>query len=114
MIKPSLFIILPRVPYPLEKGDKLRAYHIIKGLKKEFHIHLFALQHEPIDQSTRDEIAEICDTYDFVKTSWLRIFFNTFLNIFNGKPFQVGYFFHSGLKRKIHRAVQEENHTWRF
>jgi len=28
----KILILLSRVPFPLEKGDKLRAYHQIKGL----------------------------------------------------------------------------------
>ena len=38
-----LLFILPRVPYPTEKGDKLRAFHQIKQLSKHHEIILCAL-----------------------------------------------------------------------
>ena len=39
----KILLILPRFPYPLEKGDKLRAYHQIKELSVNHDIALFAL-----------------------------------------------------------------------
>ena len=39
----KLFILLPRVPYPTEKGDKLRAFNQIKQLSKKHEIILCAL-----------------------------------------------------------------------
>ena len=39
----KIFVLLPRIPYPLEKGDKLRAYNQIKQLAKNNDIVLCAL-----------------------------------------------------------------------
>ena len=39
----KIFVLLPRIPYPLEKGDKLRAYHQIRQLSKNNEIVLCAL-----------------------------------------------------------------------
>lgn len=108
MNKARIFVILPRVPYPLEKGDKLRAYHLIKGLHKDFNIHLFALHQGLIDQNIEDEISQICDTYTIVKTGWFRILWNSFINVFGRKPFQVAYFYHGKLKSQIDAAIKEE------
>ena len=36
-------VLLSRFPYPLEKGDKLRAYHQIRELSKKHDIYLCAL-----------------------------------------------------------------------
>ncbi|NBY40521.1 MAG: hypothetical protein EBQ66_06395 [Flavobacteriia bacterium] len=49
--RPKLVFITSRFPYPLEKGDKLRAFHFIKGLSKSYEITLIALT----DQSIADE-----------------------------------------------------------
>ena len=37
----KILVILPRFPYPLEKGDKLRAYYQIKELSKHNEVYLF-------------------------------------------------------------------------
>ena len=38
-----LLVLLSRVPYPLEKGDKLRAYHLISRLARRHEVYLFCL-----------------------------------------------------------------------
>ena len=34
--KPKLLVLLSRIPYPLDKGDKLRAFHQIKDLNASY------------------------------------------------------------------------------
>ena len=43
----KIFVLLPRIPYPLEKGDKLRAFNQIKQLAKHNEIVLCALNDNP-------------------------------------------------------------------
>ena len=43
----KIFVLLPRIPYPLEKGDKLRAFNQIKQLAKHNEIILFELNDNP-------------------------------------------------------------------
>ena len=54
----KLFIILSRVPYPLEKGDKLRAFNQIKQLSKNNQIVLLALYDTVLDANAIDELKE--------------------------------------------------------
>ncbi len=39
----KLLVVLSRVPFPLEKGDKLRAYHLVKRLAMRHEVYLFCL-----------------------------------------------------------------------
>ena len=39
----KIVMLVSRVPYPLEKGDKLRAFHQLRHLAQRHEIHLFAL-----------------------------------------------------------------------
>ena len=41
----KILVVLPRFPYPLEKGDKLRAYYQIKELSKRNEVYLFCVSH---------------------------------------------------------------------
>ena len=36
----KLFVITSRIPFPLDKGDKLRVYHQLKELSKHHKIYL--------------------------------------------------------------------------
>ena len=39
-------VVLTRVPFPLMKGDKLRAYYQIKELAKKHDVYLFCLNYK--------------------------------------------------------------------
>ncbi len=50
-----------RFPYPLEKGDKLRAYHQIKELSNHFEVHLFSITEHKVKQEHLDELKKYLD-----------------------------------------------------
>ena len=36
----ELLYLVHRIPYPPNKGDKIRSYHLLKHLSQRYHIHL--------------------------------------------------------------------------
>ena len=52
----KILVILPRFPYPLEKGDKLRAYHQIRTLSANNEVYLFALSHDRVEDMSIKEM----------------------------------------------------------
>ena len=48
----KILIITSRLPWPLDKGDKLRAYHQIRHLNQEHDVYVFSLaEASPTDES---------------------------------------------------------------
>ena len=91
--KRKLVIMLSRFPFPLDKGDKLRAYYQIIEFSKDFDITLICTTDKKILKSEIEEIRPYCKEIHIIKLSYISIFFNLILNLFNNKPFQVGYFY---------------------
>jgi sugar transferase (PEP-CTERM/EpsH1 system associated) len=89
------------VPFPLDKGDKLRAYHFIKQLSKNHEVLLFCLNEENVSASQIAELKKIATKVYVYKLSKIKILFNLIKVLFNGKPFQIGYFFNSNAKREL-------------
>ncbi|MEN8957598.1 MAG: hypothetical protein ABF258_06210, partial [Flavobacteriales bacterium] len=56
----KLMVITSRFPYPLDKGDKLRAYHQIKQLAKQCEVHLVSLSNKNIGEEDKVELEKIC------------------------------------------------------
>lgn len=104
--KPRLAIVLPRFPFPLEKGDKLRAFHQIKELSSEFEIYLFSL-HE--DQLLDTSIAELLpytqEIHNFHLSKWTLPFRLLFFTIVRSLPAQVAYFYSPVINAKIQRQL---------
>ena len=91
--KPKLVVIVSRFPYPLEKGDKLRAFYQIKELSKDFRISLIAISKQKVPIDSIEKLNKYCESINIIKISNWTIFWNLSLCIVNNKPFQVGYFY---------------------
>ncbi len=98
--------MLSRVPYPLEKGDKLRAYNQIKELSKRHQIVLFALNDSNLHENAIEELKKYCVAISVIKFSKRTIFLNLIRALFNGLPFQVGYFYFSKAQKKIDELIK--------
>ena len=101
----KLFVILSRVPYPLEKGDKLRAFNQIKELSRKHQIVLLALNDTKLDDRAVAELKKYCVAISIVKFSKFTIFFNLVRAFFNGKPLQVGYFYFDKAQKKVDELI---------
>jgi sugar transferase (PEP-CTERM/EpsH1 system associated) len=45
----ALLFVAHRIPYPPNKGDKIRSYHLLRGLSKRYRVHLAAFVDDPDD-----------------------------------------------------------------
>ena len=103
----KIFIILSRVPYPLEKGDKLRAFNQIRELSKNNQVYLFALNDIELDKDAIQELKKYCTDISILKLTRLNIVFNLVRTLFDGKPFQVGYFYSNKAKKTIDTLIKQ-------
>ncbi len=103
----KLLMILSRVPYPLEKGDKLRAYHQLRCLSQKHEVHLFCLNDTSLHPDAISILSQFCKSIRIEKINKLQIAWNAFKSIFNGKPFQVSYFHNCKAQKKLNKYIQE-------
>lgn len=102
-----LFVILSRVPYPLDKGDKLRAYHQIKYLNKHHEVFLCCINDEPGAEKYRKELEGICSHLEIINLSRFRIYLNLFLALFGRRPYQVRYFYQQPAHNKVKAIIND-------
>jgi sugar transferase (PEP-CTERM/EpsH1 system associated) len=98
----KIFVLLSRFPYPLEKGDKLRAFHHIKELSKKHKVILCALTDKEVKQSSIDILSKYCESIEVIKLPKWKIYVNL-LNqlLFTNKSLQVAYFYNEKAQTKI-------------
>jgi sugar transferase (PEP-CTERM/EpsH1 system associated) len=99
----KVFIITPRFPFPIEKGDKLRIYHQIRHLSGKYELYLVALSDIPVDQEHILHLKQLVKEVHVFRLYRPLIYFRMLYRFFSGVPLQVLYFFHPGIRRKIHR-----------
>ena len=101
-------MLLSRVPYPLEKGDKLRAYHHLKALNKEHKVILVCVNDDKLHPEALKVLGEYCHQIHIIQLSKIKILFNLFKSIFNTTPFQVSYFYQKKAQQKINSIIETE------
>jgi len=109
-------VVVSRVPYPLEKGDKLRIFNQIKILSSKYEVALVALD-DPSDRSSKEAhkvLSEFCSRVEFVKLSWFSIYLNIIKAFFKGLPLQVGYFYSSKAQKCLDESIKsfKPNHIY--
>lgn len=103
----KIFVLLSRVPYPTEKGDKLRAFHQIKCLAGHHEVVLVALSHEKPHVSALPILSSFCAQVHFIRLGRMGALWNILRAFVLGKPFQVGYFYSKKASRKINQLLAE-------
>ena len=103
----KIFVLLPRIPYPLEKGDKLRAFNQIKQLSKRNEIVLCALNdNAKVDeQQAFHALQPYCASINFIKISKINILFGLIWAFMKGLPLQCGYFHNRKASRKVDELI---------
>ena len=101
----KLLVVLSRVPYPLEKGDKLRAYHLITRLARRHEVYLFCLTDQRIEEGHLAHLRAYVAHIEVVQLPVWRILGRLFTAVFSRLPFQVAYFHHRSAQRAIDKAI---------
>lgn len=97
----KLFFLLPRVPYPTEKGDKLRAFHQITHLAKHHEIIICALNEGVLHEDAVPVLSKYASAVHIIPISKATIFSNIVRALFTGKPLQVGYYYNKATEKII-------------
>lgn len=103
----KILVLLSRVPYPLDKGDKLRAYNQIKRLSKSHEIILCCLNDSKLHKEAITNLKQYCTEIEIINLSKLAIVFSVFFGIFSNKPLQVHYFYHRHAQKKIDKLIEK-------
>lgn len=97
----KIVVLLSRIPYPLEKGDKLRAFYQIKELSKNHEIYLAALNDAPIHPDAIAQLTPFCKEIVVLNLPFWTRFFGLFYALFKGIPLQCGYFYSNKAHQKF-------------
>ena len=101
----KLFVLLSRVPYPIEKGDKLRAFHQLRCLSRDNQVVLCALNDAPLHPDAVKILSSFCTGVHIVPINKVGMVLNLVRALFSGKPFQVGYFYRSKAQRAVDKLI---------
>lgn len=103
----KVLFLLSRVPYPLEKGDKLRAFNQLKILSKHHKVILVCLNAEKLHPKAKQTLAPYCEALYIIPLNKLTILWNLFRSFWDTKPFQINYFYQKQAAQKLNAIIEE-------
>jgi sugar transferase (PEP-CTERM/EpsH1 system associated) len=102
---PRLAYLTHRVPYPPDKGDRIRNYHVLRELAKHARVWLAAVADEPVTDEQKTRLGELCERVEFIPGGrrWVR----GGLSLLAGRSISEGLFREPALDRLLTGWLKE-------
>jgi sugar transferase (PEP-CTERM/EpsH1 system associated) len=88
----DLLFLAHRLPYPPEKGEKIRAWHIFRHLARSYRIHLGCFVDDQADLAHLPALAAQCADLEAIPIDPHRQKLRALLRLRPGRPLTLGYF----------------------
>ena len=85
----KIFVLLSRFPYPLDKGDKLRAYYQIKELSALHEVHLCCLDDSNVQSEHIKHLEAYCKSVNVIQLRKWQIAMSLFIGLFSSLEFNT-------------------------
>ncbi len=97
----DLLFLSHRIPYPPDKGDKIRAWHMFRHLARRFRVHLGCLLDDPDDAARVAELRPLCADLACIQIDPRMQRLKALLRARPGQPLTLGYFHDARLQRWV-------------
>jgi sugar transferase (PEP-CTERM/EpsH1 system associated) len=102
-----LLFLCHRIPYPPEKGEKIRAWHMIEHLARDWEVDLGCLIDDPADLQHMEALHGPCAAVRAEQTGprW-KVAAQALLQVRPGQPLTTGWFHNKALKSWVDRGLE--------
>jgi polysaccharide biosynthesis protein PslH len=97
----DLLFLAHRIPFPPDKGDKIRAWNIFRHLARTHRMHLGCFVDDPADRVHLAELRSHCADLCCIPLNRRVQHLKTVLRLRHGKPLSLGYFHDRRLQRWV-------------
>lgn len=106
----NILYLAHRVPYPPNKGDKIRALWEIKSLSAAHKIDLFTFYDHEEDRSSVDALRPYCRDCYVERLSWTRSRAQALAAAIRKRPFSLAYFRSPTMAQKVRDALRARDY----
>jgi sugar transferase (PEP-CTERM/EpsH1 system associated) len=99
-----------RIPYPPDKGDKIRAFHHLRAIASRHEVDLFTLADDAADLRHRSKLLDYCGQVTVAQLDRRRARFRALPYLFTSKPLTLPYFYSSELEQEIRLAWRRQSY----
>src|SRR5258708_16786738 len=95
----EVIFLCHRVPFPPDKGDKIRSWHVLRRLTERYDVHLGCLLDDPADAAHLPALEQICASVGAFALASARAHLRAVRGLFAGEPLSLACFHDPRLAR---------------
>ncbi|MBN8507411.1 MAG: TIGR03087 family PEP-CTERM/XrtA system glycosyltransferase, partial [Burkholderiales bacterium] len=103
-----LLYLVHRIPYPPDKGDKVRSYHLLKHLLARHEVFVGTFVDDPADRVHVDALRALCAGLHVVHLEPRRARLASLAGLATGEALTLRYYRDAGLARWVRELVKRE------
>lgn len=101
----DLLLLIHRIPYPPNKGDKIRSYHLLKHLARHYRVHLATFVDDPDDWQYVPHVEALCASSHFVPMKPLLARVKSLGALLRNRSLSLEYYRDKGVERWVKQTV---------
>ena len=90
--RPEVLFLAHRIPYPPDKGDKIRSWRLLEHLSRRFRVHLACFVDDDRDFAHTDFLRARCESAAFIRLDRRAARLRSAGALFSGEPLTFSYF----------------------
>ena len=104
----NLLYLVHRLPYPPNKGDKVRSYHLLKHLAARHRVFLGTFIDDPQDEAYVDKLPEFCADMHIARLDPRMAKLRSLTGLLGNEALSLPYYRNAGLQAWVDRTLREQ------
>lgn len=101
----DLLLLCHRLPYPPNKGDKIRSYHLLKHLAKQWRVHLVTFIDDENDEQYAETLSDICASIYIQRIAPLPAKIKALFGLVSGGSFSDAFYRYGAVQAEVDRLI---------
>lgn len=102
----GLLYLTHRIPYPPNKGDKIRSFHLLQHLSKHYRVYLGTFIDDEQDWQYIEQVKEFCEDVCFVKLDPFTARMRSLFTLLSSMPLTLSYYHNRHLQRWVNERLE--------
>jgi sugar transferase (PEP-CTERM/EpsH1 system associated) len=108
MAKPKLLLLVHRIPYPPNKGDKIRSYQLLRHLARDYDVYLGTFVDDPADWQHVATVQTLCGGSHFAALDPRGARVRSLLALARGRALSLDYYRDAGLAAWVADVMRQQ------
>lgn len=106
--KKRLLYLVHRIPYPPNKGDKIRSFNMLKYFSRNYQVYLGAFIDDPNDQQYIEDVRNYCEDVCLLPLNPFVRRFASLKGLLNGDPLTLPYYRSPAMQKWVDNVISTQ------